>query len=244
MTTAGQFRRSVQRFNDYGADLSGSDMNTFEDALNVFLDFCEQDPVFSSIHGQLLSVRGVDFESWYRARMATVGSMSGSGQLLFPTDAEARMALMYELLRRIRAKEFDVLNFSVPFFALGTSKIDAYFRAFNDAITRPLVRELSYRLQDASDAIPKEASEIIPATTIQIIHQATNVIQQSAVGNNITQTASNSNTAELTELFNRLEQHIRAQVHGELLQEQLEVVAAARESALSTAEKKVLSKHC
>ena len=234
MTTAGQFRRSLQRFSDFGGDLIGSDMNTFDDSLNVFLDFCEHDPVFSSIHQQLLSVRNVDFDQWYLSRMATVGSMAGSGSLSLPTDPEKRMALIYELLRRIRRKEFDVVNFSLNFFALNTSKIDPYVRAFNDAITRPLIRELTYRLEDASDHLPAESSESVPATTIQIIHQATNVIQQSAVGNNITQTASNSENPELIRLFDQLEEVIRAQTSSaEVLREQLEIIASARDHATS-----------
>ena len=51
-------------------------MNTFEDTLNVFLDFCESDEMFSAIHLQLLSVPGAEFDSWYQERRKTGGQLS------------------------------------------------------------------------------------------------------------------------------------------------------------------------
>lgn len=234
MTTAGQFRRSVQRFGDYANDLLRADMNTFDDALNVFLEFCERDEVFSSVHAQLKSVPGADFESWYQERLATGGSMAGSGQLRFPTDPEVRMALMYELLRRLRDDRISFHTFVINFFAIGSTKIDAYIRAFNDAITRPLVRELSYRLDDATEQLPKDSTASLPLTTIQIIHRATNVIQQSAVGSNISQTATNQISQELETLFAKLESTLRSLADSEArAREYTEVVASARENALS-----------
>lgn len=56
MPTTTQVQISIRRLNDYARDLIQFDMNSFEDALNVLLDFCETDEVFSSIRGQLLSV--------------------------------------------------------------------------------------------------------------------------------------------------------------------------------------------
>lgn len=242
MATSGQFRRSVQRFNDYGNDLIRSDMNTFEDTLNTFLTFCETDSVFSAIHAQLQSVPDTDFDKWYADRSATGGSMAGSCRLIFPTDAEVRMALMYELLRRIRDGRIDFASFTIHFFALGTTKITAYVQALNDAITRPLVRELNYRLEEATDQLPSDATTSVPATTIQIIHQATNVIQQSASGSNISQVA-HQEIPELASLFEQLERILHENSDSEEKRAEFsEIVQSVRELANAQQPKRIAIK--
>lgn len=232
MPTSGQIARSIQRFNDYANDLMRSDMNTFDDTLNVFINFCESDNVFSIIHSQLQSVPKVDFDSWYESRQNTGGSMAGSSQLSFPTDPEVRMALMYELLRRIRDGRIQLLDFVITFFALGTNNITAYIRAMNEAITRPLIRELSYRLQDISDQLPEDQGVFVSPANIQIIHQATNVIQQTASGSNISQTATQNINPEIDKLFTKLENTIISfEKDKAKLEEYVEIIASAREFA-------------
>jgi len=230
MPTSGEILRSFQRFNGYANDLLRSDINTFDDALNMFLDFCESDNVFSIIHNQLQSVPKADFESWYESRRNTVRSKSGSGQLSFSTDPEVRMAIMYELLRRIRDGRIKLLDFVTDFFALGTNQFTPYIQAMNEAITRPLIRELSYRLQDISDQLPKDRGVIVPPATIQIIHQATNVIQQTASGANISQSATQNINPELDKLFIELENAIISfEKDKTKLEEYLEIIATAKE---------------
>ena len=172
MATAEQVRRSIQRFQDHAGDLMHSDMNTFENALSLFIEFCETDSVFSAISAQLQSVPNTDFDQWYASQ---------SFVLNFPTDPEVRMSLMYELLRRIRDGRIPFQN-TIQFFHLGTSKITAYIQALNDAITHPLVRDLGYRLEEVVDQLPSDKAATVPQASIQIIHHATNVIQQSAIG--------------------------------------------------------------
>lgn len=239
MTTTAQFQRSVSRFTDYAKDLLRSDHHSFDDALSLFLDFFERDPVFSSIHQQLLSVPQADFDSWLKANEGQRTHQA----LDFPLDMEARIALMYELLRRIGSKQINILNFAFQFFRAGSNKVDLYIHAFNDGITRQLVREVLYRIEDASAEFPDDDRATIPPASIQIIHSATNVIQQSAIGNNITQNASNQNTTELTSLFDKLEQLIRAQhAANEAFQEYLEIIASARENATSQKPKRSVVK--
>jgi hypothetical protein len=207
-------------------------MNTFDDSLNVFLDFCETDEVFSAVHRQLQSVPAADFDSWYDRSKETGGSMAGSCRLNFPTDPEIRMSLMYELLRRIRDGRIGFTDFVLNFFALSTNKISAYVQALNDAIVRPLVRELGYRLEDLSDHLPDDRKQIVPPATIQIIHQATNVIQQSATGTNISQTATQSINPDVAQLFQALQQEIESlEINIEKRRDYLEVVSSARDIA-------------
>jgi hypothetical protein len=225
MATAGQVRKSIQRFHDYAEDLILSDMNTFEDTLNLFIDFCETDSVFSGIHAQLQSIPHADFDQWYASQ---------SFALTFPTDLEVRMSLMYELLRRIRDGRLPFQTFAISFFHLGTNSITPYVQALNDAITRPLVRELSYRLEELIDQLPDDRAAPVPQASIQIIHQATNVIQQSARGANITQTATQNLAPELDHLFRELELEVRnLRDHAEKQHEYLELIESARELAAS-----------
>jgi len=148
---AGEVRRSLQRFNDFASDLLASDYNTFEDRLNLLISFCEADAVFANIHQQLMNFPTVDFDAWIKDRFATMGGMSGSGELSFPTDLEARMAVMYQLLVAVRDTRVPWMQFGITFFATASTQCDEYIYAFNEAITRPLVRELSYRLGDMEE---------------------------------------------------------------------------------------------
>jgi hypothetical protein len=210
-----------------------SDLDTFDDLLNQFLNFCENDEVFSSVHKQLISVPGVDFDQWYIQMCNSVGSFVGSGSLVFPTNTDARLALQYEILRRINQHKLSYLDFTTNFFSVG-SQISEHIRALNDAITRPLVREMEYRLESVVDRLPNDRGASVPPTTIQIIQHATNVIQQNANGNNISQSASISLSADLSTAFEDLRNAVKKNESDlRKLDEHLEAISAAEELASS-----------
>jgi hypothetical protein len=208
-------------------------MNSFENRLNIFLDFCSADEIFSVVHHQLITVADVDFDQWFSEIQSTISSMAGSGNLIFPTDLEQRLSIMYQLLHYVRGGNIDYISFSVDFFALGTGKITAYVRAFNEAITTPLVRELGYRLEDMLNSLPENTSSTVPPSMIQIIHKAQNVIQQTATGTNIAQTVNFSVNSEIEELFEKLKVTVHESVASSERQECLEIVEAAKEEATS-----------
>jgi hypothetical protein len=214
-------------------------MNSFEDRLNIFLNFCSTDEIFSVFHHQLIMVEDVDFNQWFSAIQSTISSMAGSGRLVFPIDVEQRLSIMYQLLHHVREGKIDFISFSTDFFALSTSQITAYVRAFNEAITTQLVRELSYRLENMLDSLPEDTSTKVSPSVIQIIHNAQNVVQQTAAGNNITQTANLEVSSEIEELFEKLKVAVQGAVSSSEQQECLEIVEAAKEEA--TAQKPKLS---
>jgi len=228
--TSGKVRRSIQRFSDYASDLLKSDMNTFDDRIRMFFDFCSSDEVFSRIHRQLLSVPAADFNQWFSEREATVGGMSGSGQLIFPTDPEMRMSLMYQLLLGIRDGRVNLNGFVIHFFAIGSSRIDDYIYALNEGITQPLVRELAYRLEELQEQLPADRTATVSSAVVQIIHQATNVIQQHASGEHIIQNAGITVNPELANLFEQL-RHAVQELPTEQRTEAIEIVASAEEVA-------------
>lgn len=232
MLTAAQVKTSIRKFQDYADDLIQSDMNTFDDCLNIFMHFCESDPVFSLIHSQLQSVPDTDFDSWY-----VNSQRRGPRKVEFPVNEEVRMALMYELLRRINCKEISIHHFVHCVFSLGTTKITAYIQAFNSAITERLTRELGYRL-DAM-ILPEDRQAEVSPTVIQIIGSAQNVIQQSASGTNITQTASNQISSRLDEQFNRLLCEIRKiESDPTQLKDHEEIIETAREESKKSSPKR------
>lgn len=232
MTTAAQFKRSINRFGDFAGDLIRSDHAGFDQNLSLFLDFFENDLVFSSIHQQLLSVPGVDFDAWWKEN----SSGYRRSPLKFPLNPSERMALMYELFRRIKGGEIKIVNLVIEHYPQISRSVTSHVQAFNDDVTRKFVRDLSYRIEDVAVQLPRDDQASVPSNFVQIIHHAGNVIQQHAVGNNITQTAKNQSNSDIERLFDRLEAALRAQsASNEALQEQLEILATARLGA--TAEK-------
>lgn len=237
--TVRKVRRSLQRFTDYADDLSRSDMNTFDDRLSLLMDYCQKDEVFQTIHKQLTKDHFSDFDSWYKERKSTMGSMVGSGQLVFPTNLDARLSLMYQLLCRINSGEISLIDFSHTFFAIGDSRIDSLIYAFNEAIVDPLTRELRYRFDDIEEQLPADQKDTVPLTNIQVIHSAQNVIQQSAAGSNISQSAVIEKNSELEALFEELKQEIDAAIDDHAEKSEYREVAESAHDLLCSDKPKV-----
>lgn len=227
--TVGKIRRSLQRFTDFAADLSRADMNTFDDRLSLLMDYCKNDEVFQVIDSQLKNVDSVDFDLWYSQRKATLGGMVGSGQLTFPTNLDERLSVMYQLLSKINVGEIDFIDFAHTFFATGDSRIDSLIYAFNEAIVEPLARELSYRFEEIEETMPENQRDTVSLANVQIIHNAQNVIQQSAVGSDISQTANIEQNNELGNLFEELKKEIHKSVQdNEKMRESIEIAESAQ----------------
>ncbi len=241
--TVGEIRRSLQRFTDFAGDLSGADMNTFDDRLSLLMDYCKNDVVFQVIDNQLTNIDCIDFDTWYSERKSTMGGMVGSGQLVFPTNLDQRLSLMYQLLCRINSGEIDLIDFSHTFFATGDSRIDSLIYAFNDAIVEPLSRELSYRFEEIEETLPENQRDTVPLANIQVIHNAHNVIQQSAVGSDISQTAAIEKNDELEKLFKNLKEEIGKVVEDkEKERESMEVAESAQSLVLAEPPKPMAAK--
>jgi len=156
--------------------------------------------------------------------------MVGSGELSFPTNLEKRMALMYQLLNKVDGEAIDLIDFSHHFFATGDNRIDSIIFAFNDAVVEPLARELSYRIEELEEEMPDNNREAYPLANIQIIHNAENVIQQSASGNNIQQNASIESNNNLKQLFNELRKELQSTLREkEELENAMQVVESSEE---------------
>jgi len=228
--TAGTVRRSLRRFQDFANDLCLSDMNTFEDRVKLLVDYCQSDAVCSVLHQQLVRASSIEFEDWYSGVLSSKGGMAGSGKLTFPTDLDNRLSLMYQLLLRVAKGEVGVVGFAHDFFATGDNRIDSYIQAFSDAVVEPLTRELAYRIEELEEGLPEDDREACGLASIQIIHKAENVIQQSASGSRISQTINVVSQPELDTLFAELREELRLRVADEAaLEDALQKVEASEQ---------------
>ena len=211
MTTSGEVQRSIQRFQEFASDLIRSDLDTFGDRLAVFMHFCESDAFFSEIDKQMRGLVQSHFESWLSERMQTVGGMAGSGDLTFPVDLDARVAMQFEVLRRINSGLIPFLDFTFQFFSVG-SGISEHVRALNEAVTKPMARELKHRLEAVLEQLPEDKRTEVRPTVFQVFHNVGSVVQQHASGSHINQT-NITVTSELSEAFSSLRTAVAACEH-------------------------------
>ncbi|WP_197278230.1 hypothetical protein, partial [Vibrio coralliirubri] len=115
-----------------------------------------------------------EFDSWYKA----VSGYDNRGGLSFPTNIDERLSIMYELLCRMNDKKIDLISFCASNLVISSNRIDEYICSFNDVVSEPLFRELSYRLEDIQDELPADNTFEVASPILQIIHHAENVIQQ------------------------------------------------------------------
>jgi len=229
---AGKIRRSIQRFEDYSRDLTSSDMNSFEDRLNLLVSYFKSDGFFQQIDEQLIQNKAVDFDSWYES--------NSRGKLSFPTNLDDRLSIMYQLLCRINNKDISYLSFCCEYLVVGTNQIDAHIYALNEVVSEPLFRELGYRLEDIEDELPSDNSDEVTSSIFQIIHHAENVIQQNIIGDGNNQNASITNTNnDLDKLFSDLKAEINSlDIPQEEIQENIESVTACEDLAKQEKPKK------
>ena len=233
MITAKDVKTSIRKFSDCANDLLSSDFNNFDDTFARFMNFCETDVTFNSVHLQLLSVTDSDFDAWYGELISHRGSFVGSATLRFPLDDDSRLSLQYQLLRKIYERKLSIVDFSMNFFAV-SGKISEMIYKFNEVVTSPFIRDLSYKLDDLHEELPKENSTVIPVTSIQIIQSAKNVVQQSATGNNISQSATQNLDHELVSHFDALVKELKSHIEDDkIMESMLKNVDAARELASS-----------
>ena len=228
--TASQVRRSIVRFKDYGNDLARSNSGTLQDRLNLFLDFCEKDEVFSQISSQLKLIgKDINYEEWWKSITDI-----DNGSLIFPTDEDQRIFIMFALLADVQSDDSvnSAMGISHRFNLSYSTNVDQLIMSFHNTITTPLVRELGYKFGDMLDNLPEDNKARVLPATFQIFHAQT-VISQNAQGDNITQTANIENDSELENLFENLKKLIKKEIPSDDKEDSLTLVDAAKNAALA-----------
>ena len=168
--TTAEVRLSIRKFRDYSSDLQYADFNIFEDRIGVFLNFCQTDRVFARIREQLVSNPRVNFGEWEKQSMKTFTGWVGSARLIFPTNEDDRVSLLYQFVEAAGDPKFGLLGKLSFWFAVDSSRYDDYLRAFSDAVMRPLFRDLGYKLEEVEARLPDDKQARVPANLLQIIH--------------------------------------------------------------------------
>lgn len=162
-----QVEISFRKFSDYASDVVSSNSNIFYTRLNIFIHHCESDPVMSFICNQLKNI-DTNFEEWLRKGESTGGSMVGSCQFNLPVDEKARDALLYQLCLKINKNEIDLFGFCLDFF--GSHGLDGMIYDFNEAIIKPMVRSIGYKLEEIEYDIETDlqGERYIPITVLNV----------------------------------------------------------------------------
>jgi hypothetical protein len=201
---AGRVRRSLQRFRDLARDLETADVSTFQDRLGLFVHFCSTDEVFSRVHEQMINLPGADVDALLQSDDG--GWLNNS--LRFPTDTDARISVMYRLILAINSDQVDFVSLMVERFAVGP-EFDDMIATFANAILGPMLRELDYKLQEIEDELPDGRGEAVSPAIFQVIHAHGPFLQQQALGNGNSQTATLSPESQsLIQLVSQLRQKI------------------------------------
>ena len=194
-----KIERSFRRYKDYSADLLNSSSKTFLNNLNIFINFCGNDEIMRIVSAQLKSNKNVDTNRWYSDFQKTGGSLIGSKEYVLPTNEEDRISLLYQVLLKMHSDEIDFKRFCID--AYGKTNFNEMVWAFNDAISRPLIRDLGYRLDEIIETTNSDLE--VPIGKLVIIQTGDRSVNTIALGENIKQTVI-SQSSELDELVNKL----------------------------------------
>ncbi len=166
---------SFRKFKDYSSDVIGSDHNTFDNRLNIFIYFCENDSVMKVITNQLKAI-DTGFDEWWESiNSSGGGSMIGTKNFNLPVDEEVRNALLYEFTIEINKEEIDLKRFAIDFF--GKTNFNDMIGSFNDAVFYPMVRSIGYKIEEIMDSIEKEYKnmESIPEKVMFVYQNITHI---------------------------------------------------------------------
>lgn len=160
---------SIQKFQDYADDVLRSDRVTFGNRLSIFLNHCENDRVMNVIKAQLMAIN-IDAMKWWTETGQFMGVHMGGKDFSLPIDEEKRDSLLFKICIAIYNNEIDFITFCSTLFA--ERYVDALVMRFNEAIFRPMIRSLNYKLNDIRDSIVAvERDSIIPTQNL-IVYQS------------------------------------------------------------------------
>jgi hypothetical protein len=96
----------------------------------------------------------LDFARWKAEREASIGSMVGSGELIWPKGRERRLGIQLNLFREIASGRIDAFDFGHNFFYAGNN-INANVSLFLEQVFGPMARDLRLyieeRVEEAED---------------------------------------------------------------------------------------------
>lgn len=166
---------SFRKFSDYASDVLSSNYHTFDTRFNILLNHCENDVIMSIISNQLKSI-DAHFDEWWEKGMSTGGSFVGSKQFDLPVDETERDSLLYQFCLKINDRSLNFSRFCLDFF--GATNFDEMVWAFNDAIVKPMVRSINYKLEEIMYDIKQnsESDQDIPIKFLYVYQDFSTLI--------------------------------------------------------------------
>lgn len=139
-------RKAKKRFYDLQSDLLTSKQYNFENNLKLFVQFCETDEIMKKVTEPLKNNRQANVKKWWEDLRKTGGSFVGSKRYVMPSDPEEAASLLYQFVLGIDKGDFDFYGFALDVY--GFAEMDRDVHAFNDDISRKLLRALNEKLDE------------------------------------------------------------------------------------------------
>lgn len=149
---------TLRDLDDTIADLKSTAYHACEPVLARLIAQLDEEPMAGFLAHALPSV---DFAAWWqKAEESTKrSSVVGSGQLDWPHDRAARIAMQIALLRRLAHGELRFLDHLIHFHYSGQNHIPGHVELFCSRLLQPLLRDLR-RLAETRVMPPVLAQEI------------------------------------------------------------------------------------
>ena len=152
------YRRALRDFQDFADDVSRSRYRTFSDAIRRLASTLVPGTPLGDVAEQLPLVH---FAEWYQLQLKSVGSMAGSGILVWPDDRLQRLALQVALVRDLAGARLDIGDFAQNFFYV-SNRYDDNIAEFVQQIFRPFVRDflkLAHDMRAFSEGLRRGESD-------------------------------------------------------------------------------------
>jgi hypothetical protein len=132
-------RPAIDELAAYADDVRRASHHTVVNAVQRYVARMDAEPLASITQAVLPAV---DFDAWFAAARATIGSMVGSGELDWPATTPERVALQAELLRRVAGGQVDLIEYTYDFHYV-ENKFDTNIREFITQDFEPFHRDFS-----------------------------------------------------------------------------------------------------
>jgi hypothetical protein len=153
--TLAQFNQALIKFRDFGSRLCSADFTDFATQLHIFMDFCENDPIFRTL---TVNLKGRVPESAVTEWFDKHSNQRGLVRLALPVQAADRLALLYGMLLRLSLERHDPARVLHGLFR-HERQVSASIRNFNDKFTRAFIADLGYELEDLRERLENTAQD-------------------------------------------------------------------------------------
>jgi hypothetical protein len=187
--TEKEVKRAIRTFDMAATDIANAGYTTYKARIKRFMELIEQDSVINSIVCPLFNI-SVDLEVIHH-------SFNGYwiGEVKLPTNINEQLAYVLKIFKSVSLAELSLEDLSHRIYK--RKRFEDNIQAWINEIAFPLMKELSYRLQDLiEDEV--EGKDEIQSSSLQIVNYGTITAEQGsavAIGNDIQQNITYKNIA-------------------------------------------------